>query len=317
MKKFLTVILAALVLTCGAACGPEKSTGGLSTAETSSSTRGPVGGNDSSADEESEEESEVVSSEDESEVVSSEDESEVESKSSKMYASLEEYLSADEVVETLELMQEQYADAMILDVMAEDNKLVYQYKYTMQMSDAALEDMEQTFEIMMDGVSSTNAQILEEINKYVDVENPVIVYRYLNADGTLIYEYEFDENTEVSSGSVDDFLSVESVEDYINLDSVQASIESMREQYASTADIDVTAESNKLIYSFTFLSQIDDSTASAFAEQCDSQVDTFSETYGYIAETLNTILGKDDSIVAVRYYNADGSLLWEKEFTAE
>ena len=104
-----------------------------------------------------------------------------------------EFKTVGEYVETY---QEQVAGLegqfsgsnMTLDIIAEENKLVYIVRYAEQIE--VNEDIKAYFQTSMEEQKETFTEALTELKQVVSEEDISIIYRYLNADGTEIYTYE-------------------------------------------------------------------------------------------------------------------------------
>lgn len=93
-------------------------------------------------------------------------------------ASVEEYLAIPQVQDQMDAMSELMESmGMTMTVAGEGNKLIYTYTYGQQIDAAAQE--------------STMKSVASSLKLYVDVENPIVVVHYLNADGSEIYTREF------------------------------------------------------------------------------------------------------------------------------
>lgn len=105
------------------------------------------------------------------------------------------------------------------------------------------------------------------------------------------------------------------VEDYLSKPEVKAQMDAMSESLGSSGmQIKISGEGNKLIYDYTFDAQQDvpDELKTALEDAMTAQASVFSS----IATTLKTEAKVSDPVVVVRYLNADGSLILEKEYTA-
>lgn len=105
-------------------------------------------------------------------------------------ASMEEYVKHPNVVQKMETMKASFkAQNMDMELSAEGDKLIYSVTYTIDLGDiaAAKPQLDST----MEAQRSTVQTALDMLKKEVDVEHPIIVYRYYTMDGELIGEYEF------------------------------------------------------------------------------------------------------------------------------
>lgn len=278
-----------------------------------------------------------VSGSSEASVASSEPESSVEESSvdsSKKYQSLDEFIKSDEAQQVVDQVQETAGDVMTFELLVEDgNKLIYQYTYN--------EQMDVDMDALKDGVNSLTsmyASSAEAIEQMVNVEDPYLVIRYMNADDTLIYEKAFNaDSVEESSddepsydessydeSSDDDASSYltgtyASIEEYIQSDEAHQVIESTQETLEGVAVFDIKAEDeNKLVYEYTYVSAFNDDTVDAMSSSLE---DTFSDSsydsiYSSVAEYIESVVDIDNAVVVVRYLNGDGTVIFETEYTA-
>ena len=77
---------------------------------------------------------------------------------------------------------------MDISISGEDNKLIYTYTYSQNVDTSQMAD---TLKNAMASQADTFKNVASSIKAAVEVENPVVVVRYLNADGSEIYSEEF------------------------------------------------------------------------------------------------------------------------------
>ena len=75
-----------------------------------------------------------------------------------------------------------------LDIVAEGSKMVFVYTLETQVDAAATAE---ALEASLDAQASTFTEAVKEMQGQVEEENPSIVLRYLNADGTEIISKEY------------------------------------------------------------------------------------------------------------------------------
>lgn len=81
-----------------------------------------------------------------------------------------------------------------MEIKGEGNKLIYIYQYTdapLITDSFTLEDAQASFDKAIENNASTFSSICSQLPQYIDVEDPVVVLRYLDMDGSLIWEKEF------------------------------------------------------------------------------------------------------------------------------
>lgn len=78
------------------------------------------------------------------------------------------------------------------DCYAEDNKFVYEYKYLETVGDEALPQIKKAFDEKFEEMKSTVKPLMEQLLGNVKEENPIVVLRFCNSDGSVISEKEYD-----------------------------------------------------------------------------------------------------------------------------
>lgn len=109
----------------------------------------------------------------------------------KKYSTIQEYINSQ-----VKPNESSFANSeTTIEVFEEDgNALVYQYRYREQV-DLEEKDTDAVIEATLKGVSKAFVNVAKELSKNVDVKNPKVVLRYLNADGKQIYQKEFTKDT--------------------------------------------------------------------------------------------------------------------------
>ena len=107
----------------------------------------------------------------------------------KPYASVEEFVQSKEVQQQVQQATEQYqADGLTITASADGDKLVFTYAVSTQIDAAATIP---ALEMEFDAQASSFTQVIQQMREQIDVENPSIVLRYVNADGSEILSREF------------------------------------------------------------------------------------------------------------------------------
>ena len=111
----------------------------------------------------------------------------------KKYSTIQEYINSQ-----VKPNESSFANSeTTIEVFEEDgNALVYQYRYREQV-DLEEKDTDAVIEATLKGVSKAFVNVAKELSKNVDVKNPKVVLRYLNADGKQIYQKEFTKDTKL------------------------------------------------------------------------------------------------------------------------
>ena len=105
------------------------------------------------------------------------------------FASVADFAASDAVQSQLASLKETLASSgMDINITGEDNKLVYTYIYPEGTDTSNIAD---TLKSAMASQADTFKNVASSIKAAVEVENPVVVVRYVNADGSEIYSEEF------------------------------------------------------------------------------------------------------------------------------
>lgn len=79
-------------------------------------------------------------------------------------------------------------------------------------------------------------------------------------------------------------------------------------------DLKITGEGNKLIYTYTYATQLDED---GVAEQLKEGLNAQASTFEGVASNLKDVINVDNPVVVVTYLNKDGTVLHTQEFTAK
>lgn len=110
----------------------------------------------------------------------------------KSFASIEDYINAEETQKAIDSMKKSYECMYDFDCYAEDNKFVYEYKYLETVGDEALPQIKKAFDEKFEEMKSTVKPLMEQLLGNVKEENPIVVLRFCNSDGSVISEKEYD-----------------------------------------------------------------------------------------------------------------------------
>lgn len=108
----------------------------------------------------------------------------------------------------------------------------------------------------------------------------------------------------------------EKLANYISSDTFQSQVDSMEQSFGSALKIDVKAEGSKIIYDFTYTTQIDSSLVATTKETLDSTFNSLSSTYEDIANSIKKEVGVENPVVVININNADGTEITTLEFSA-
>lgn len=103
---------------------------------------------------------------------------------------------------------------------------------------------------------------------------------------------------------------------YIESDTVQEQISSMTSSFESILDIDVKAEGEKLLFDFTYKTQIDDATLETVKTQLETAFDSLASTFENMANQIKKEVGIENAAVIININNADGKNIVNLEYKA-
>lgn len=177
MKKFFAVLLCAVMAASATACA--NSSAGNSESSKAESAVSQASEEETSAPETTKEES-----------------SKAESSTSIMFGNIQEYLEYPSTQKYLESAKESAKSANLFTVecYADDDTLVYEYKYTKQLPDDSIDQVVEYFKKITETLESGMVPVMKDLVAYVDETDPKIKVVYLNADGSELYSITFDKS---------------------------------------------------------------------------------------------------------------------------
>lgn len=104
---------------------------------------------------------------------------------------LANYIESETFQTQLDSIKSSFESVMDIDVKAEENKVIFEYKYKTQVDDATVVASKTQIDSAFQSMSSTFEGIADTIKEEVGVENPVVVIIIFNADGSEITSVEF------------------------------------------------------------------------------------------------------------------------------
>lgn len=135
--------------------------------------------------------SQESSSDDSSETSQSSDSSKVSDdlENTGKYATMEDYVNSEAVQNMVDSMLSSLEQQGISIVLKGDgNRLIYEYTYQEQVDAGTAAP---ALESALSDQSATFAQVAASLKAVVDVEDPIVMVTYRNADGSEIYSQEF------------------------------------------------------------------------------------------------------------------------------
>ena len=177
MKKFFAVLLCAVMAASATACA--NSSAGNSESSKAESAVSQASEEETSAPETTKEES-----------------SKAESSTSIMFGNIQEYLEYPSTQKYLESAKEsaESANLFTVECYADDDTLVYEYKYTKQLPDDSIDQVVEYFKKITETLESGMGPVMKDLVAYVDETDPKIKVVYLNADGSELYSITFDKS---------------------------------------------------------------------------------------------------------------------------
>lgn len=109
------------------------------------------------------------------------------------------------------------------------------------------------------------------------------------------------------------------VEDYANSQEIQEELQAYQSTFSDNFIIKIYGDGSKFIYEFKYLEKIPSSDIKIRKQEIEKSLEEQKNTYTDIAKDIakKVTIDKKDVIVAIRYINADDSLITEVDFTAE
>lgn len=177
MKKFFAVLLCAVMAASATACA------NLSAGNSESSKA------ESAVSQASEEETSAPET-------TKEESSKAESSTSIMFSNIQEYLEYPSTQKSLESAKEsaESVNLFTVECYADDDTLVYEYKYTKQLPDDSIDQVVEYFKKNTETLEYGMVPVMKELVAYVDETDPKIKVVYLNADGSELYSITFDKS---------------------------------------------------------------------------------------------------------------------------
>lgn len=177
MKKFFAVLLCAVMAASATACA--NSSAGNSESSKAESAVSQASEEETSAPETTKEES-----------------SKAESSTSIMFSNIQEYLEYPSTQKSLESAKEsaESVNLFTVECYADDDTLVYEYKYTKQLPDDSIDQVVEYFKKITETLEAGMVPVMKDLVAYVDETDPKIKVVYLNADGSELYSIIFDKS---------------------------------------------------------------------------------------------------------------------------
>lgn len=105
---------------------------------------------------------------------------------------LKNYIESETFQSQLDTYKTSFGSTLDIDVKAEDNKVVYEFAYKTQIEENVLDSVKEQLETSFNSMSSTYEDIANDLKNDLKIDDPVVVIKLLNADGTTITEMSFE-----------------------------------------------------------------------------------------------------------------------------
>ena len=230
------------------------------------------------------------------------------------FASMEEFANSDMIQSELDAQLEQLeAAGLTMEITGEGNKLINTYFYKDMVAD---ESLAASLEAGLESQKSTFEYVASTLEAAVAVENPVVVVRYVDSEGTEIISKEFQASDDAVPSDLPSATGkYSSIEDFVNSDVVQSQLATQMEAYESSGLVlDVYGEDNKLVYALTLPEGTD---TEGLSEVMASEMEAQASTFQSIAASLTAAVEVENPVVVVKYLAFDGTEIYSQEFTAE
>ena len=104
------------------------------------------------------------------------------------FATIQEYLNYPEVKQQMDTLIESMKNmGLNMKITGEGSKLIYTYQYTQQVPAETADALKTSLQTQ----AATMEAVATSLKAAVNVSSPVVVVKYLNADGTLLLSQEF------------------------------------------------------------------------------------------------------------------------------
>lgn len=111
------------------------------------------------------------------------------SQSSLKYNTVSEFVASDAMQAQMQTMKDQLeSDEMSMEITGDDVHLIYTYTFK---TDIDLSGAADTLKAGLDAEASTFENVASMLKTAVNVDDPIVVVRYLDKDGSEIYSQEF------------------------------------------------------------------------------------------------------------------------------
>ena len=219
----------------------------------------------------------------------------------------------DEQKEALEKQNSTDQYTLKLDIV-DNNKIIYNVTLSSQISDDDLDDFKAGLVESLD--DSSFSAIIDAIETGSGLRGIVLSVRYLNADGSVIWEKEYVNTNPSSSASVSDAKlpdvkpgEFKDLQEFYNDSRVRTFFDSLCQSYSNNLmDVSVKVEDKSFIIVYTYKMDV----VSGNSEQeIKTTLEANKDTYNSLLVYLRAVTNDDSVKFIMRYLNVDGSLVTE------
>lgn len=107
------------------------------------------------------------------------------------YKTVEAYLDNPAVKAELEESMDTGSEDLNIEVKGNENTLIYEYIFDEAYDEATIELLKSSFESNVDSLESTFVDVANSLTDVVSADDLGVTIRYLDANGTVIYEATF------------------------------------------------------------------------------------------------------------------------------
>ena len=107
------------------------------------------------------------------------------------YKTVEAYLENPTVKSSLEESMGSVPEDIDIEIIGTTNELIYQYTFEETYDAATVELLKSSFEGSVDSLEASMVDIANSLKDCVSANNLCVIVKYLNGDGTVIFEKTF------------------------------------------------------------------------------------------------------------------------------
>lgn len=106
-----------------------------------------------------------------------------------------------------------------------------------------------------------------------------------------------------------------SLKEFAESEEMKSQLKTLQDQVAGVMEIDITGEDNKLIYTFTFLQDLGDTSGmeDSFKEMADGMAPELDEVF----TSLKSAVKVENPVIVMRFVDMNGKELFSQEFHSE